>query len=140
MEVKAITKYARISAFKAREVTRHIQGKPALSALEMLEFYPQKAARFIGKTLRSAIANAENNNSLDPKNLVVKEAVVGEGPSIKRMRPRARGSAGPIVKRTSHVRIILAERAEEPVEVKEKKEPRARKTTGRKPGNKPAKE
>ena len=59
MEVKAITKFARISAFKAREVTRHIQGKSALSALELLEFYPQKAARFVSKTLKSAIANAE---------------------------------------------------------------------------------
>ena len=138
MEVKAITKFARISAFKARDVTRHIQGKPALSALEMLEFYPQKAARFVSKTLRSAIANAENNHSLAPQNLVVKEAVVGEGPSIKRFRPRARGSAGPIVKRTSHVRIILAERVEEPV--KEKKKPAAGKKTVRKRAEKAAKE
>ena len=138
MEVKAITKFVRISAFKAREVTRHIQGMPAQRALELLEFYPQKAARFVGKTLRSAIANAENNNSMDPDKLVVKEAVVGEGPSIKRFRPRARGSAGPIVKRTSHVRIILAERVEEPV--KEKKPRTARKSPGGKTVKKDAKE
>lgn len=121
MEVKAITRYVRISAFKARDVARHIQGMPALSALDVLEFYPQKAARLIHKTLKSAVANAENNNSLDPANLIVKEAVVGEGPTIKRFMPRARGSASPIMKRTSHVRIVLIERSELPEPVKEKK-------------------
>lgn len=126
MEVKAVTKYARISAFKARSVTRHIQGMPALGALELLEFYPQKAARLVHKTLKSAIANAENNNSMDPSALVVKEAVVGEGPTIKRFRPRARGSASPIMKRTSHVRIILTERAEAPAE-----ETKAKKATSK---------
>ncbi|MEM6821766.1 MAG: 50S ribosomal protein L22 [Verrucomicrobiota bacterium] len=110
MAVKAETKYARISAFKARNVARHIQGRPALNALELLEFYPQKAARLIGKTLKSAIANAENNNALDPETLVIKEAVIGEGPTFRRFRPKARGSAGPIRKRTSHIRIILDER------------------------------
>jgi large subunit ribosomal protein L22 len=113
MEVKAITKYARISAFKARDLTRHIQGLPVGQALDVLLFSPQKAARLVHKTLKSAVANAENNNSLDPERLVVKEASVGEGPTIKRFRPRARGSASPIRKRTSHIRIILAEREEE---------------------------
>lgn len=121
MEVKSVTKYTRLSAFKARNVTRHIQGMPALGALELLEFYPQKAARVIYKTLKSAIANAENNNSLDPQNLVVKEATVGEGPTIKRFMPRARGSASPINKRTSHVRIILTERVEEVEETPKQK-------------------
>lgn len=109
MAVKAVTKHTRISAFKARNVARHIQGKPALAALEMLQFYPQKAARLIGKTLKSAIANAENNDLLDPAKLYVKEAVIGEGMTIKRFRPKARGSAGPIRKRTSHIRVILEE-------------------------------
>lgn len=113
MEVKAITKYSRISAFKARDLTRHIQGLPVGEALDILRFSPQKAARLVHKTLKSAVANAENNNSLDPERLVVKEAVVGEGPTIKRFRPRARGSASPIRKRTSHIRIILVEREEE---------------------------
>lgn len=113
MAVKAVTKYNRMSAFKARDVARHIQGKPALDALELLEFYPQKAARLIGKTLKSAIANAENNDALDPETLIVKEAVIGEGPTFRRFRPKARGSAGPIRKRTSHIRIILDERSEE---------------------------
>ena len=109
MEVKAVTKFARISAFKAREVTRAIQGLRAADALERLEFYPKKAARLIFKTLHSAVANAENNNNLRRDDLVVKEATVGEGPTLKRFQPKARGSAGPIRKRTSHVRIILTE-------------------------------
>jgi len=108
-QVKAVTKFARISAFKAREVTRAIQGLPAADALERLEFYPKKAARIVFKTLHSAIANAENNNNLDRASLIVKEAIVGEGPTFKRFQPKARGSAGPIRKRTSHVRIILEE-------------------------------
>ena len=109
MEVKAITKSARMSAFKAREVTRVIQGLPAVAALDMLEFYPKKAARLVSKTLATAIANAEHNNNLRRENLVIKEALVGEGPTFKRFQPKARGSAGPIRKRTSHIRIILTE-------------------------------
>ena len=111
MEVKATTKCVRISAFKAREVSRAIQGLPAVDALERLEFYPKKAARFLFKTLHSAVANAENNNNLRRENLVVKEATIGEGPTFKRFQPKARGSAGPIRKRTSHFRIVLAEKA-----------------------------
>jgi len=127
-----------MSAFKARNVARHIQGKPALDALEMLEFYPQKAARLIGKTLKSAIANAENNDALDPETLIIKEAVIGEGPTFRRFRPKARGSAGPIRKRTSHIRIILDERdldAQEPV----KNPPATEKATAskKKPKTKP---
>jgi large subunit ribosomal protein L22 len=109
-----------MSAFKARAVTRDIQGLPAQKALNLLEFYPQKAARFVSKTLKSAIANAENNNSLNPDTLIVKEAVVGEAPTIKRFRPRARGSASPIMKRTCHIRIVVAESSEEPVSKKKK--------------------
>ncbi len=122
MEVKAVTKFARISAFKAREVTRAIQGLGAADALERLEFYPKKAARLIFKTPHSAVANAENNNNLRRQDLVVKEATVGEGPPFKRFQPKARGSAGPIRKRTSHVRIILSEAPEAPAKkVKAKK-------------------
>jgi large subunit ribosomal protein L22 len=116
MEVKAITRFARISAFKAREVTREIQGLSALQALDVVRFSPKKAARLIGKTLSSAIANAENNNRMKVQNLLVKEAVVGEGPTFKRFQPKARGSAGPIRKRTSHIKIILVEQ-----ELKEEK-------------------
>ncbi len=132
MAVKAVTKYTRMSAFKARNVARHIQGRPALDALELLEFYPQKAARLISKTLKSAIANAENNDALDPATLIVKEATIGEGPTFKRFRPKARGSAGPIRKRTSHIRIILDERAEAPEAPKKKTAKKAAKTAAKK--------
>jgi large subunit ribosomal protein L22 len=109
MEVRSTYKYARISPFKAREVTREIQGLPVSAALDLLTFTPKKAAFLISKTLKSAIANAENNANLKPDGLVVKEAVVGEGPTLKRIMARARGSASRIQKRTSHIRIILSD-------------------------------
>src|SRR5713101_7086106 len=97
MEVRSIYKYARISPFKVREVTREIQGLPVSAALDLLAFTPKKAAFLIGKTLKSAVANAENNANLKADGLVVKEAVVGEGPTMKRMMARARGSGSRIV-------------------------------------------
>jgi len=109
MEVRSIYRYARISPFKVREVTRAIQGLPVSAALDILAFTPKKAASLINKTLKSAVANAENNANLKVDGLVVKEAVVGEGPTIKRMMPRARGSGSRILKRTSHIRIILTD-------------------------------
>ncbi|MFZ0616442.1 MAG: 50S ribosomal protein L22 [Chthoniobacterales bacterium] len=109
MQVIATHRYARISAFKAREVTREIQGLPAVDALQQLGFIPKKAAPLIAKTLKSAIANAEHNNNLRPELLVIKEAVIGEAPTIKRVRPKARGSAGPVRKRNSHIRIVLTD-------------------------------
>jgi large subunit ribosomal protein L22 len=109
MEVRSIYKYARISAFKVREVTREIQGLPVSAALDVLAFTPKKAAFLINKTLKSAIANAENNANLKADGLVVKEAVVGEGPTFKRMKTRARGSGSQILKRTSHIRIVLTD-------------------------------
>jgi len=112
MEVRSIYKYARISPFKVREVTREIQGLPVSAALDLLAFTPKKAAFLIGKTLKSAIANAENNANLKPDGLVVKEAIVGEGPTVKRMMARARGSGSRILKRTSHIRIVLSDEIE----------------------------
>jgi large subunit ribosomal protein L22 len=109
MEVRSIYRYARISPFKVREVTREIQGLPVSAALDLLAFTPKKAAVLIGKTLKSAVANAENNANLKVDGLVVKEAVVGEGPSFKRIMARARGSASGIIKRTSHIRIVLSD-------------------------------
>jgi large subunit ribosomal protein L22 len=109
MEVRSIYRYARISPFKVREVTRAIQGLPVSAALDLLAFTPKKAAVLIGKTLKSAVANAENNANLKVDGLVVKEAVVGEGPTIKRMMARARGSGSGILKRTSHIRIVLTD-------------------------------
>jgi large subunit ribosomal protein L22 len=117
MEVRSIYKYARISPFKVREVTREIQGLPVSAALDVLAFTPKKAAWLIGKTLKSAVANAENNANLKVDGLVIKEAVVGEGPSFKRIMARARGSASRIIKRTSHIRIVLTD--EIPIETRE---------------------
>jgi len=124
MQVKSIYRNAKISAFKAREVTREIQGLPATDALDLLRFVPKKAAVFVHKTLTSAVANAENNNNLNAANLVVKEAVVGEGPTLNRFQPKARGSAGPIRKRTSHIRIILTDE----IEIKRRDKTAAKKT------------
>lgn len=109
MEVQALTKYVRISPKKARDVAREIQGLPASEALDLLSFIPRKSARLIRKTLQSAIANAENNNNLSVDNLVVLSSVVNEGPTIKRFQPVSRGSAHPIKKRTSHIKIILSD-------------------------------
>ncbi|MGI6354324.1 MAG: 50S ribosomal protein L22 [Lentisphaeria bacterium] len=117
MEKLAISKNVRISPFKAREVARLIQGRPAVEALDMLSLIPRKAARLIEKTLKSAIANAENAEPgsdpsvrpVDRSLLIVKEAVIGEGPTLKRFLPKARGSAGRIRKRTSHIRIAVTD-------------------------------
>lgn len=109
MQVISTYRFARISAFKAREVTREIQGRSASDALDVLAFSPKKAAALVKKTLKSAIANAENNAELKVDTLLVKEAVVGEGPTFKRFRARARGSASPLRKRTSHIRIVLSD-------------------------------
>jgi len=117
MEVRSTYKYARISPFKVREVTREIQGLPVSAALDVLAFTPKKAAFLIGKTLKSAVANAENNANLKADGLVVKEAVVGEGPTFRRIMARARGSASRILKRTSHIRIVLSD--EIPIETRE---------------------
>jgi large subunit ribosomal protein L22 len=92
-----------------REVTREIQGLSVSAALDLLAFTPKKAAFLIGKTLKSAVANAENNANMRVDVLVVKEAIVGEGPTMKRMMPRARGSGSRILKRSSHIRIVLSD-------------------------------
>jgi large subunit ribosomal protein L22 len=109
MNVQAITRYVRISPRKVMEVTREIQGLPAGRALDLVNFMPLKAARLVSRTLKSAIANAENNRNLSRETLKVKEAVVGTGPTIKRMASRARGSSSLIRKRTSHIKIILSD-------------------------------
>lgn len=113
MEVVALTKYNRISPKKVREVARAIQGYPATEALELLRFIPRKSARLIHKTLKSAVANAENNHNLNSDDLVIKSAIVEDGPAFRRFKAAARGSAKPIRKRTSHIRVVLAETAKE---------------------------
>jgi len=114
MEVKSTYKYARISPKKARDVARAIQGMPVSDALDALAYTPRKAAQLVGKTLKSAVANAENNHELIADELTVKEATVGDGPTFKRFKPRARGSASAIRKRTSHLYIVLTDEEEIP--------------------------
>lgn len=121
MEVRAIHKYAKISAKKARDVAREIQGLPVSDALDTLTYTPKKAALLIGKTLKSAVANAENNHDMVAETMMVKEAHVTDGPMQRRFKPRARGSAAAIRKRTSHIYITLAEAPEE------EEKPKARK-------------
>jgi large subunit ribosomal protein L22 len=110
MKVRALTKNARMSPLKVREITREIQGRSVPEAVGLLQFITRKSARLVAKTLKSAIANAENNHSLSSDDLVVSSATVDEGPAFKRFKPAARGSAHPIRKRTSHISIVLSEK------------------------------
>ncbi len=109
MEVFAITKNIPLSAQKMREVVRQIQGMGAIEAQAVLAIVPRKGARVVAKTLKSAIANAENNNKLRPETLRIKEAVAGAATTLKRFQPKARGSAGPILKRRCHIKITLSD-------------------------------
>ncbi len=128
MLVRSTTKYARISPKKARHVAREIQGLAVSDALDALTYTPKKSAHLIGKTLKSAIANAENNHELSADELIVKEATIGEGPTLKRFKPRARGSAGAIRKRTSHIFITLTDEFEAPEEKQRSGKPKKRDT------------
>lgn len=107
---KATAKTVRTSPRKARLVIDLIRGKSVAEAIAILKFTPNKAAGIIEKVLMSAIANAENNFDLDVENLYVSEAFVNEGPTMKRFRPRAKGSASPINKRTSHITVVVSEK------------------------------
>jgi large subunit ribosomal protein L22 len=98
-----------MSAQKMREVVRQIQGMNALQAQAVLAVVPRKGARFVAKTLKSAIANAENNKNAKPETLIVKEAVAGTASTLRRFTPKARGSAGPILKRNCHIKITLSD-------------------------------
>jgi large subunit ribosomal protein L22 len=131
MQVRSTYRYAKISPFKVREVTRAIQGLPVSAALDLVAFSPKKAAGLIAKTLKSAVANAENNANLRVDGLVVKEATVGEGPTMKRLMTRARGSGSRILKRSSHIRIILTDEIEIKTRDKKKKSG-AKKSSGKK--------
>ncbi|HBC85510.1 MAG TPA: 50S ribosomal protein L22 [Lentisphaeria bacterium] len=109
MEIHAVTKYARVSPSKGSDVIHLLRGKPAVQALTMLELIPKKSAAILAKTLRSAIANAENNLDVKRENLYVKTAIIGPGPMFRRFRAKARGMAGRIRKRTSHFTIVLTD-------------------------------
>jgi large subunit ribosomal protein L22 len=109
MQVEAVTKYARMSPKKVREVTRGLRGLKANEALEKLKCVPRKSARLVAKTLQSAVANAENNRNLSSDDLIVDTAVVDRGPVLKRWRAGARGMVKRIEKRMSHIRIVLSD-------------------------------
>lgn len=112
MEAKATARFVRVSPRKARIVIDQIRGKSVPAAREILKFTNRGVAEVVEKTLNSAVANAESNQHLRVDNLVVKAAFADEGPTLKRIRPRAKGSASRIRKRTSHITVIVAPREE----------------------------
>jgi len=107
MEAKAVTKYVRISTLKVRQVMDTVRGQPVDRALAQLRYMPQKAAREVARTIKSAAANAENNFDMDPSQLVVKTLYADQGPVLKRFLPRARGRADRIRKPTTHITVIV---------------------------------
>lgn len=109
MEAKAILRYARISPRKVRRVTDLIKGKKAGDALVKLRFMPHSSARIVAKILKSAMANAEQKKVAEPESMKITKAIVDQGPTLKRMMPRAMGRANIIRKRTSHITLILEE-------------------------------
>ena len=108
MEVRAICKNARISAKKMRDVAAAVQGMPVSKAIDVLGYSPKKGAYLINKTIKSAVANAENNNGLAADELVLKSVQVDEGMTFRRTMPRARGSANVIRKRTAHITVVVS--------------------------------
>jgi large subunit ribosomal protein L22 len=106
----AQARYVRTSPMKVRRIVDLIRGLPAAEAQAVLRFAPQAATEPVGKVLDSAIANAEHNKQLDPTTLVVSQAYVDEGPTLKRFRPRAQGRAYRIRKRTSHITVVVESR------------------------------
>ena len=111
MEVKAVSKYVRISPQKVRKLADAIKGQPVEAGLNMLKYMPQKAAGLVEKTVRSAAANADSNHGIDVDSLVIRNLIVDQGPSLKRFRARARGRGARILKRSSHITVVLAEKA-----------------------------
>jgi large subunit ribosomal protein L22 len=111
MEARAVSRQLRISPQKARLVVDLIRGKNVGEALMILDFVPKKAARLVTKTLKSVIANAENTQRVDIDNLYVSRITVDEGITMKRFLPRAHGRATPLLKRTSHITIVVDERS-----------------------------
>ena len=111
MEVKAVTKYVRISPQKVRLLADAIKGQPVETGLNMLKYMPQKAAGLVEKTVRSAASNADANHGIDVDSLVIQNLIVDQGPVLKRFRARARGRGARILKKSSHITVVLAEKA-----------------------------
>jgi large subunit ribosomal protein L22 len=110
MEVKAVLKYVRISPQKVRLVSDVVKGRPVEDGLNILKFMPKKAAQILLKVIRSAVANADQNHNMDVDALVIKNIVADQGPTLKRFRARARGRGTRILKRTSHITVVLEEK------------------------------
>lgn len=110
MQAKAIAKYVRISSRKMKPVCDLIRGKNIEDAQAILRFTPRKSARLLLKVLNSAVANAENNHDLLAENLFVSEVFANQGPVMKRYKAGARGGANPILHRSSHIGVVVAER------------------------------
>ena len=111
MEVKAKARYIRISPTNVRKIARAVKGKLVEDALSVLGFMPQRSAKVLGKVIRSAVANADQRSDIDVDRLAIYTIGVDEGPTLKRFRARAMGRATRILKRTSHITVILAEKA-----------------------------
>ncbi|SDB14257.1 LSU ribosomal protein L22P [Pseudidiomarina indica] len=109
MEAIAIHKFARLSAQKGRLVADQIRGLPVAKALDILNYSPKSAAVLLKKVLESAIANAEHNEGADIDELKVAKVMVDEGPTMKRIKPRAKGRADRIFKRTSHITVVVSD-------------------------------
>ncbi|MCG6973531.1 MAG: 50S ribosomal protein L22 [Desulfobacterales bacterium] len=109
MEVKAAAKYVRISPQKVRKLVDAVKGKPVEDGLNLLKFMPQKAASIVEKTIRSAVANADQIPDIDVDSLVILNITADQGPTLKRFKARARGRGTRILKRTSHITVILSE-------------------------------
>ena len=109
MEVKAVARYMRISPQKVRNLTGAIKGKPVEAALDILKFMPQKSTNIVEKIIRSAAANADQNPDIDVDSLVIQNIIADQGPMLKRFKARARGRGTRILKRTTHITVVLAE-------------------------------
>jgi large subunit ribosomal protein L22 len=109
METRAVAKYVRIAPRKVRRIVDLVRGKYVDEALALLKFLPNRAAKHVSKVVASAAANAENNFSMERGSLKVSAAMVDQGPSLKRIKPRAMGRAWRILKRTSHITVVVAE-------------------------------
>ena len=112
-EFKAVHRHSDMSARKIRPFAQLIRGRNAEEALNLLRFYPNKSARLLEAVVKSAMGNAEDRGSRDPLELVVMESRIDGGPMMKRIQPRARGTAYPIKRRYSHIHVTLAEPVEE---------------------------
>jgi large subunit ribosomal protein L22 len=110
VEVRAVQRNNRMSAQKVRLVLDVVRGKNAREALAILKFLPQRAARSVAATVRSAVANAENNFKMDPDEVIITRCAADEGRTLKRWRPRARGRVNQILKRASHITVVVAEK------------------------------